>query len=76
MFITTSYYCPLGLLCGRRLKSDVRPSVRPMSVRRFCDFCDICLYSLNMALHGTPLLLTEENQVLIFGTLKFELSAS
>ena len=57
---------PLGLLCGRRLKSDVRLSdVRP-SVRRFCDFCDICLYSLNIALHGTPLLLTEENQVLIF----------
>ena len=38
--------------------------VRPF-VRRFCDFCDICLYSLNMALHGSPLLLTEENQVLI-----------
>ncbi len=52
---------------GRSLKSDVRSSVRcPMSVRRFCDFCDICLYSLNMALHGTPLLLTEENQLLIF----------
>ena len=24
-------YCPLGLLCGRRLKSDVRSFVRPMS---------------------------------------------
>ena len=39
-------------------------SVRPSG--DCCDFCDICLYSLNIALHGTPLLLTEENQVLIF----------
>ena len=38
-------------------------SVRPSG--DCCDFCDICLYSLNIALHGTPLLLTEENQVLI-----------
>ena len=43
-------------------------SVRSSDVRRFCDFCDICLYSLNMTLHGTPLLLTEENQVLILET--------
>ena len=46
--------------------------VSPMMFGDCCDFCDICLYQRNMALHGTPLLLTEENQVLIFGTLKFD----
>ncbi len=50
-------YCPLGLLCGRRLKSDVRLCVR--------IFCDICLYNLNMGHRNWMLLLTEENQVLI-----------
>ena len=46
--------------------------VSPMMFGDCCDFCDICLYQRNMALHGTPLLLTEENQLLIFVTLKFE----
>ena len=65
-------FCPLWLLCGRRLKSDVRPWVRE-SVRRFCD---ICLYNLNMGHQNWVLLLTEETKIVHFGTLKFELFAS
>ena len=54
------YYCPLGLLCGRRLKSDVRPSV--CSVWRFCN---ICLYRRPSGHQHWVHILTEENQVLI-----------
>ena len=44
--------------------SDVRSS----DVRKFCDFC---LYSLNMGHRNWVLLLTEENQVLIFEPFNF-----
>ena len=64
--ILINYYCPLGLLCGRRLKSDVRSSGVREEILRFLPL------QFDMGHRNWVLLLTEETKSAHFGTLKFD----
>ena len=61
--------CPLGLLCGRRLKSDVRLFVRSCpSVRIFCEFSAI---QASLGTHFWGPYTYRRNKSAHFGTLSF-----